>query len=336
MAELDYSNTILIIKPVGPVASEVLQSKHNVNRLVSFHFADGVSSVSQHTSSSSRECTPFVPRPSQIELHLKFDSPPHDPTRGFIFGTNVGTSEEQGCDIVLLDSDKKQSISGKHFAIDFNWDSGFARLNNISRYGTGMTAPSVKDGHQFLTNNRVQTQMLHPREQTRVHVGNVDFDISFPDRGAHQLQYQRNWATFRAKCVPAVPNVGPLGIETRPEITEFQVRRESRKSGIVYYLHDEIGKGEFGSVCKATEVRTGAVFAAKQFTARKPGWDIRAYLEIAISEKISHVDNLYPDLRASANVLTEAHREFRGLYRRWRGTCNRDGVHALRQFGRVL
>lgn len=45
VAELDDSNTILIIKPAGADATAPLRSKHNTRRLISFHFEHSVSSI---------------------------------------------------------------------------------------------------------------------------------------------------------------------------------------------------------------------------------------------------------------------------------------------------
>ena len=290
MAEIDHSNTILIVKPVGPAALNALRSERNTSRLMSFHFEDGASNVSRYEDPRSRESTPYVSRPPEIELHLKFHPKPKDPTRGFVFGTDDDKETEKKCDVVLSenpdpDPQKKYGISRQHFCIDFNWKSGFLRLNNISRYGTGMRAPSIKNGQRLLKSNNMH--MLHPAEQTRVQVGSLAFDLFFPERGIHQRQYELNWEAFAENCGHAVPKLGGLGIEPQRDITRFLVRRESRHN--TYFFHDEIGKGEFGSVCKASDHRTAELFAAKQFTTRKPGWDARAYLEIAISQTVTHV-----------------------------------------------
>ena len=176
MAEFDYSNTILIVKPVGPDATASLRSDHNTNRLMLFHFEDGVSSVSGYDDSRSRECTPYVSRPPELQLHLQFDPEPKDATQGFVFGIR-----KKDCDVQLLenpDPDKKKryGISKQHFRIDFNWKSGFLRLNNMSpTNGTGMSAPSVKNGFQSLKYNNMH--MLHPAEQTKVWVSLLVFEI---------------------------------------------------------------------------------------------------------------------------------------------------------------
>ena len=184
MAEFDYSNTILIVKPVGPDAAALLRSEYNTKRLISFHFEDCVSSISGYDNSRSRECTPYVSRPPELELHLQFDPEPKDATQGFVFGTS-----KKDCDVQLLekpdpDKNNKYGISRQHFRIDFNWDSGFLRLNNMSSTdGTGMSAPSVKNGFQSLKYNNMH--MLHPAEQTKIHVGTLVFEI-FPFRGRYQ------------------------------------------------------------------------------------------------------------------------------------------------------
>ncbi|CAD6592077.1 MAG: hypothetical protein ASARMPRED_005971 [Alectoria sarmentosa] len=285
MTEFDYSNTILIVKPIEPNAIASLRSDHNTNRLMSFHFEDDVSSVSGYDDSRSREYTPYVSRPSELQLHLQFDTKPKDATQGFVFGT-----KEKNCNVQLLknpDPNKKKryGISKQHFRIDFNWKSGFLRLNNMSPTNdTGMSAPSVKNGFQSLKYNNMH--MLHPAEQTKVWVDTLIFEVSFPTRGQYQRHYERNWEVYRRKHGDDVPNMNSLDIQSTLEITPFVQHRQGRRNA--YLLHGEIGTGQFGMVCKANDSRTGGLFAAKQFVTRKPGWDAKAYLEIAISQDVTH------------------------------------------------
>ena len=284
MAEFDYSNTILIVKPVGPDAAASLRSGYNTNRLKSFHFEDAISSIVEDDRTRSRESTPYVSRPPELELHLQFDPEPKDATQGFVFGT-----DHKKCDIQLLenpDPANKYGISREHFRIGFNWKSGLLRLNNMSATnGTGMKAPSVKNGSQSLKYNNMH--MLHPAEQTKVRVGTLEFEISFPTRGKSQRLYDRNWDIYRRKHGDDVPNIDTLAIQPTLKITRFVQRREGRRNA--YLLHDEIGTGQYGTVCKASDPRTGELFAAKQFVTRKPGWDAKAYMEIAISQDVTHV-----------------------------------------------
>ncbi|KAI9748690.1 MAG: hypothetical protein M1835_001735, partial [Candelina submexicana] len=113
----------------------------------------------------------------------------------------------------------------------------------MSNLGTGMKAPSVKNGYQFLRHNNMH--MLHPAEETKVYAGKLTFEISFPARGKHQRAYEQNWGAFLRRHADDVPAIRSLDIQSTFEITRFLVRREGRHS--VYFLHDEIGKGEFGT-----------------------------------------------------------------------------------------
>ena len=126
---------------------------------MSFHFEDGVSRVSGYDDSRSRECTPYVSRSPELELHLQFDSDPKDATQGFVFSI-----DKEKCDVQLLenpDSDNEYGISRQHFRIDFNWKSEFLRLNNMSLTNdTGMSAFAVNNGFQLLKYNNMH--MLHP------------------------------------------------------------------------------------------------------------------------------------------------------------------------------
>ena len=68
--EFDYLNIILIMKSIELNATASLRSDYNINRLISFHFEDDVSSVSGYDDLRSREYTPYISRPLELELYL--------------------------------------------------------------------------------------------------------------------------------------------------------------------------------------------------------------------------------------------------------------------------
>ena len=282
MAGFDHSNTILVLTPVGPDASEALRSKPNASRLFSLHYpgSDSTTSLSEH--SESRECTPYVVPPPQIQLHLKVDPIPKNPLRGFVFGV-----EETICDIVLLENpipgrENSFGISRQHFGIGFNWTSGYAVVNGISRAGTTIVAPSIKDGLQHLKQG--VKRALYPGEQTRIRAGALEFDIVYPVRDLSQRQlYQRNWAFFKAKCLGAPPKMDTLNLESTQEITNIVCRRG--KGGGTYKIQGEIGAGVFGVVREAVRDGDGALFAAKDFIKET----VKPFLEIKMIKQIDHV-----------------------------------------------
>ena len=65
-AKFDYSNTILVVKPVGSNAAVSLRSKHNINRLKLFYFENGIGSILGYDDLKSRKYTTYVLRPSEL------------------------------------------------------------------------------------------------------------------------------------------------------------------------------------------------------------------------------------------------------------------------------
>lgn len=281
------SQIILILKPVGLAAQDALTSEFNTDRLLQGH-AVSTDCSHQFEDSASRECTPYFPPPRATELHLRFSPSPKEPTRGFVFG-----SDEVKCDIVLKD-DGSRGISRVHFFVDFNWVSGLARLNNLSRYGTGIHSPCMDNGDHCLRNR--ERRILYPSEQTRVTAGSLQFDVSFPDLNEQDMPlHQRNWKDLHTHWRQAVPNIGELGIQTTPAITQYAaVRKGAHRT---YILHGQINKGSFGIVRMATD-DAGNRFAAKAFErVKKPTPTINPYSEIGLCQKISHVRGFVVDRR---------------------------------------
>ena len=58
--EFDYSNIILIVKSIESNAIASLRSDYNINRLISFHVEDGISSVLEYDDLKSRKYTLYI------------------------------------------------------------------------------------------------------------------------------------------------------------------------------------------------------------------------------------------------------------------------------------
>ena len=80
-------------------------------------------------------------------------------------------------------------------------------------------APSLKNGYQWLKNK--DRHMLNPAELTKVAVGRLMFEISFPNRGEHQSRYDSNWDIYRTRHWDDVPEIGSLAIQDAFGITRF-------------------------------------------------------------------------------------------------------------------
>jgi hypothetical protein len=298
MATADHLQTVFIITAVGPDAAEAMHLPHNAHLLQSVHNDVIGSGYEAEIASASREATPYFSRPSKPELHVKFDLMPKDRSRGFIFG-----SDDEVCDF-LLDNSNARGISGRHFSIDFNWDSGFLRVTNLSRLGTYVEAPSIGERAIKLKGN--ERRMHPPAEVTKISVGAVDLELRVPNRGNYQGEYDKNWIAYRRKFQDAIPGIQQLNIQPSKS-TKVIIRRKGLKN--IYLLHQEIGRGEYGTVHKATDYYTGDLFAAKQFIAKGSRWDDKAKSEIGIIQKVSHVSfslALFEDFGARANSINRS------------------------------
>ena len=66
IAEFDYSNSILIVKPIGPDAKVSLYSKHNINYFKLIYFKDDINSVIEYDDIRSRKYILYVLRSSEL------------------------------------------------------------------------------------------------------------------------------------------------------------------------------------------------------------------------------------------------------------------------------
>ena len=272
--EQDYSNTIVIVKQIGSYDSNALDCEHNKSRL----FMDSTSGGTECIELRSRAGTPFVTPSPEIEIRLGFNAKPRDDTRGFIFGSDATL-----CDVLICDRLRTHGVSRTHFSIDLNFDWGTPRLNNLATHGTSIRIPQGK------------SELLEGCEkraipgETKVYVGDLLFEISIPFRGEYQAAFSRNWRIYHDWCLEAYPELNILAIDKGPvpDATRYVIRRQGRQSA--YNLHDHIATGLSGQIVKATNIETGAVFAAKQFSANIPGWKKRAEQEVTINKDIHHV-----------------------------------------------
>ena len=194
MKKYDHSSTLLILAPINDAAVYSLQSNPNLDAglitMVNFSDTDQPhpEQRSQWSSSDSRsrESTPLVFPSPEPQLHLKLDSLPKTPQRGWLFGCS-----EKQCDVVL--NSISGGISREHCFLDFNWDSAYARVNNLSQYGTQLIASSITDGTCCLKGN--DRRVIFPGEQTQIRIGPAEFIISWPSRNpAQRAVFEQIWA----------------------------------------------------------------------------------------------------------------------------------------------
>ncbi|KAL8935094.1 MAG: hypothetical protein Q9216_005589 [Gyalolechia sp. 2 TL-2023] len=276
MAAPMQANTILIVKPLDPASQSLLQNQLQTERL------------RYHCSTEDLGSSWEERRLHTLEIHLQFDPPPRDITRGFVFGR-----DEEQCDIVLTDIPAHgHQISKTHFRIDFNWESGLPRLVNLSSETcTTMLAPSFKHGKQLLRYDDMA--FLSPNESTVIQIHDFKIQISFPVRGQHQHQYERNWQQFcRKRKDLLAPN-------ERSNYRPNQYRHSP------YRFVEMLDRDKNGALYKIGDP-SGTLYAAKS-SYSSDGWDVKKYIWTIRRLDINHVSVLFFEVLGKLLTYLQAH-----------------------------
>ena len=149
--------------------------------------------------------------------------------------------------------------------------------------------------------------MIHPAEQTRVSLGNLELALFIPDRGEYQTKYNKNWEVFCREYQNSPPALQRLDLHSTATTRRVTRQKELHST---YLLYDEIGRGEFGTVYKAGDHLSGYVYAAKQFCNQSirmgekcPGGNRN------ISESLTCRCYQFNPIEAFTNVVAGKHRE---------------------------
>ena len=284
MADIDLANTIIVIRPLDASSAHSLRSTQNSSYLKSVHCEDSTRTITDNSNTRSRECTPFVPSPPELQLHLPLNPGPRNAALGWIFGTNG-----KHCDVQFLENPDKNDLYGisrKHFRLDFNLKSGAVIVINISQHGTTIKAPSIDGNPKWL--NGTETHALVVTERTRIELGRLSFEVEFPNHSQDRSTYQKNWELFCARVRHTALDANSLNIQTSSERTPAYQSRKGHNSS--YMLYNRIGIGLSGAVYIAVEHSTGDVYAAKQYNAEvTEKQEARDRREVTMLKEIAHV-----------------------------------------------
>ena len=141
-------------------------------------------------------------------------------------------------------------INRQHFYIDFNWNFEFLRLNNNLQNETEIKTFSVKADYQMLKHNKNNMHILHSAEQIKIYIKTLEFELFFFDWNKHQQKYKKNWKIFHENHRKAVSMINELNIQFK-KITLYMIHQEDHHT--VYFLHKNIDKDQFETVCRVSE-----------------------------------------------------------------------------------
>ncbi|KAK3079882.1 hypothetical protein LTS18_003688, partial [Coniosporium uncinatum] len=279
---MEDPNVILTLVADIEPATTAFGLPHNVHRY---------SPPSLDLEVSSRESTPFLDAREQNEevgfchrLQLTFDQPPKDDQTEYVFGT-----DPRVCDILLGKRRGEGRISGKHFSMTFDSQRRIV-LRDFSRGGTAVSYDGQASGQK---RSRFTWIIFKEFENIEVQLSGTDFrfKIILANHKQCESEYLAHVDSFLEKrrtveeSGPALPAFDMLDIRSQ-NTTVAPTALHSPSQGRIYVLLEELGRGEFGRVCKVVDVTAGYIYAGKGFFY--PGWE----REVAAMKRVSHVSLL--------------------------------------------
>lgn len=161
---------------------------------------------------------------------------PKNLLKGFVFGTDENT-----CD-VLLNRSRSSGISGNHFSIQIDWDSGSPVLSCLTGLGVRLKEESTKQ--QMRTLSRDDAQIIPPGATLFVEViDGFELTVSCPDRGDLQSTYNEMLRGYYGKYKHTVPDMSNVTL-SRPDLTPFISRYYVGLNGGIYYTIQRMTTGD--------------------------------------------------------------------------------------------
>ncbi|KAL8788360.1 MAG: hypothetical protein Q9213_001757 [Squamulea squamosa] len=248
------------------------------------------------TDAASRGTTPSATGLEERRasaIRLTFDNPPKNLRKGFVFGSN-----SQHCDVSLRGW--SQFVSRQHFRITFN-----ARGNLILEDTSKIPTCVVYNGERRSGRNDFTWILFRKFDDIEVTLncnrGIVDDDdddeCKYKSETTNCLVFRLEWPVRRddcetlykkyldaylEECLGALPPLGQLGMESQQTTAVASTTQYTPRQQPIYLRDAELGYGGFGTVYKAVDVSTGAVYAAKKFHDGK--WQ----KEVEILKVLSH------------------------------------------------
>lgn len=223
-----------------------LELPHNRNRVISITPALETQDLRerQRRSVNSETTAPQLGQETlapQLVLSLLDEHKPIDPLQGFVFG-----NDKDRCD-VLLDG-RSEGVSGVHFRISLNWESGALLITDTSSFGTNLT--SSIDG---LQNIQLQQDKVPIFSGNTIQAGVAMFKIIIPERGNNGLVFNQNRLRYYNKWKSQTPQIETLLISQKT-LTYLDLGKIS--------TFEVLGSGTCGTVHKAVDA-IGNIYAVK-------------------------------------------------------------------------
>lgn len=251
---LDILANALYVYKVAPPAEPVdIPLGGILDSFPANHFA--LTNTLHSSGRESRESTPGLYPVSERVLRIGFDTIEEPSARGFEFGSRPNSH-------VKVPYHGKNPVEAEaYFRIHYNFNSGALLLTALDTIKIG--SARLKDQQSLLLMAGTSIQCG----------GDFEFIVEFPDTSNCAREYEQNYQKYAAKAgFPNAPylessleNLPPIGVEHRSKAI--------------------LGKGAFGEVHKALNIKDGQAFAIKVLS----GEGQSEMKEVNIMSRLFHV-----------------------------------------------
>ena len=298
------SSRLVLVEPAGAVAPIAFQYPENAK----YHRYGGARAAltddeDDESSDSDQTTDTFDPNVSADDhLALSFDPGPKDLSKGYVFGSDPPT-----CD-VLLAKDKTSGISGNHFSINVDWDSGNPIIMSLtSDEKTGIRVFSDLD-HIWKLHLKGANVVMGPGTTTHLEITHrMKLVIHNPHRESRNYQYNKDLQDYLKKCKNAVPDMSHMRLYD-PEQTPLMISRTRGLTGREYVTTtSNVGKEVV--LCQARGHQNWAggsrTFIVKRFRNTSEKWKKHARTKLSMLRalrQVSHLERM-PIFNFSANIV---------------------------------
>ena len=287
----DLSSLLVLVEHAGAVAPIAFQYPENAKHRRYGRARAALTDDEDDDSSDSDQSTDtFDPNVStEAYLALSLDPGPKDLSKGFVFG-----SDPQTCD-VLLAKDNTSGISGNHFSVHVDWDSGNPIIISLtSNEKTGIRIFSDLDCIWKLYLKGADV-VMEPGATKHLEIFHrMKLVIHNPHRESKNYQYNRNLQDYLKRCKDAVPNMNHMKLYD-PEQTPLMISRTRGLTGREYVTTTS-NVGDEVVLCEARGHQNWAgdseTFTVKRFRNTSDKWKKHARTKLSMLRALRQVSGL--------------------------------------------
>ncbi len=291
MSFLQLDSLLALVDPEGKDAEAAFRFSQNAKCRRFGRARDALTDDSDDDTSSEVDLGAQMIDPgnaANVHLVLSFDPGPKDVSKGFVFGNDPET-----CDVILA-KDKFSGVSGNHFSISVDWQTGNPLVTCLTpkEGGTGIR---ILSGGIWVPYLRNAWKVIDPGIPTTIKISEEKrFVVYSPGREHRDSAYGNNLQTYFKKFQNSVPEMAHLRLYDS-EPTPLLVSRGRGLTGMEYFTTKTIvGKNIVSCEARSHQnwVGDSELFTVKRFRYVSEEWPKQAKTVLTYLRQLRHVSSL--------------------------------------------